>query len=123
MNQLEKILGQVRVELGNDFVSTDVVSMDGLSIAGGSVDPDFDATAASARFALVVKMGQKVAGKVGMGNMDDLLVTTDSVYIIVRFLGDGTYYWGLAVTRDATLGMVRLLMAENADQIWNAILQ
>lgn len=123
MNQLEKILGQVRVELGNDFVSTDVVSMDGLSIAGGSVDPDFDATAASARFALVVKMGQKVAGKVGMGNMDDLLVTTDSVYIIVRFLGDGTYYWSLAVTRDATLGMVRLLMAENADQIWNAILQ
>lgn len=123
MNKLEKIIDKVRRELGNDFVSTDVVGMDGLSIAGGSVDPNFDATAASARFAMVVKLGQKISKKMGMGEMDSLLTTTDSVFIITRLLGDGSYYWGLAVSREATLGMVRLLIDEYEDQIWNAILQ
>lgn len=121
MNKIEQLLAEVRSELGGDFVSTDVVGMDGLSIAGGSINPNFDATAASARFAMVVKLGQKVSNKINMGEMDDLLVATDGAYIIARFLGDGSYYWGLAVTKDATLGMVRMLMNEYADQIWGAI--
>jgi predicted regulator of Ras-like GTPase activity (Roadblock/LC7/MglB family) len=121
MNKLEQLLGQVRSEMGVDFVSTDVVGMDGLSIAGGSVDPNFDAAAASARFAMVIKLGQKVSSKINMGDMEDILVTTGGIYIIARFLGDGSYYWGLSVTKDATLGMVRMLMNEYADQLWNAI--
>ena len=121
MTKLEQLLQSVRSELGMDFVSTDVVGMDGLSIAGGSIDPNFDATAASARFAMVVKLGAKVASKMDMGAVDDILVTTNGVYILARFIGDGSYYWGLAVTRDATLGMVRMLMSEYADQLWAAI--
>ncbi len=121
MTKLEQLLGNVRSELGSDFVSTDVVGMDGLSIAGGSADPNFDAAAASARFAMVAKLGQKVSNKINMGDMDDILVTTDAAYIVCRFLGDSSYYWGLAVTREATLGMVRMLMNEYADQLWAAI--
>jgi len=121
MTVLENLLGQVRKELGSVFISTDVIGMDGLSIAGGSIDPNFDAAAASARFAEVVKLGMDVAGKIKMGEMDDLLMTTDRAYIIARFLGDGSYYLGLAVTKEATLGMVRLLMKEYGDQLWNAI--
>ena len=49
MAKLDQLLQQVRAEVGADFVSTDVIGMDGLSIAGGSVDPNFDATQASAR--------------------------------------------------------------------------
>jgi len=121
MNKLEQLLQQVRTELGADFVATDVVGLDGLSIAGGSVVADFDSTAASARFAMVMKLAANVASKIGMGTVEDSLVTTDQAYIITRFLGDGSYYWGLAVTRNATLGMVRTLMNEYADQIWKAI--
>jgi len=121
MNQLEQLLQQVRTELGADFVSTDVVGLDGLSIAGGSVVADFDSTAASARFAMVMKLAANVASKIGMGAVEDSLVTTDQAYLITRFLGDGSYFWGLAVTRNATLGMVRTLMNEYADQLWKAI--
>ena len=42
MTKLEQVIQQVRVELGTDFVSTDVVGMDGMSIAGNSIDPQFD---------------------------------------------------------------------------------
>lgn len=121
MNKLEQLLQQVRTELGADFVSTDVVGLDGLSIAGGSVVADFDSTAASARFAMVMKLASNVANKIGMGAVEDSLVTTDQAYIITRFLGDGSYFWELAVTKNATLGMVRMLMNEYADQLWKAI--
>ena len=121
MAKLDQLIQQIRSELGGDFVSTDVVGMDGISIAGGSIDPNFDANAASARFAMVVKLAGKVSDKLGMGAVDDNLVTTDRVYILTRLLGDGSYYWGLAVARDATLGVVRMLMAEYAPQLWDAI--
>jgi predicted regulator of Ras-like GTPase activity (Roadblock/LC7/MglB family) len=121
MSKLEELIQQVRAELGADFISTDVVGMDGLSIAGGSMDPNFNATDASARFAMVMKLAERVSAKVGMGKVDDNLVSTDKAYIISRFLGDNTYYWGLAVTRNATLGSVRLIMNEYAPQIWDAI--
>jgi predicted regulator of Ras-like GTPase activity (Roadblock/LC7/MglB family) len=95
--------------------------MDGLSIANISTSPDFNSSAASARFAMVVKLASKVAGKIEMGEVEDNLVTTDQAYILTRLLGDGSYYWGVAVTRDATLGIVRMLMNEYADLLWNAI--
>jgi hypothetical protein len=62
-----------------------------------------------------------VSNKIGIGAVDDLLVTTDKTFILTRFLGDGTYYWGLAVSRNAVLGAVRVLMNEYADQLWEAI--
>ena len=121
MAKLDQLIQEVRASLGGDFVSTDIVGMDGISIAGGSVSPDFDATEASARFAMVMKLGVKVTGQIGMGAVDDLLVTTDQAFILTRFLGTGAYYWGLAVTRNATLGAVRILMNEYSEQLWDAI--
>jgi predicted regulator of Ras-like GTPase activity (Roadblock/LC7/MglB family) len=121
MAKLDLLIQQFRSELGADFVSTDVVGMDGLSIGGGSIDPNFNSTDASARFSMVMKLAAKVSGKLGLGKVEDNLVTTDKAYIIARFLGDGSYYWGVAVTRNATLGTVRMLLNEYADQIWDAI--
>lgn len=121
MAKLDQILQQFRSELGADFVSTDVVGMDGMSIAGGSVDPNFDGTEASARFAMVMKLAGRVSEKLALGAVDDNLVTTDKAYVIARFIGNGSYYWGVAVTRNATLGAVRMMMNEYADQLWDAI--
>lgn len=121
MATVQDLLDEFRTEIGADFVSTDVVGMDGLSIAGMSADPNFDGSAASARFAMVMKLASKVADKIEMGEVDDTLTTTDRAYILTRFLGDNSYYWGVAVTREATLGVVRMLMNEYADQLWDAI--
>jgi len=121
MTKLEQLLNEVRSELGADFMTTDVVGMDGLSIAGISASSSFDSHAASARFAMVMKLGSKVSDKINMGAVDDLLVTTDTSYIIARFLGNGSYYWGLSVTKDATLGMVRMLMNDYATRLWDAV--
>lgn len=121
MTKIEQILQEVRNELGPDFVSTDVVGLDGLSICGMAADPSFDNSAASARFAMVMKLASKVSDKLGLGKLEDNLASTDNTMVITRFLGDGSYYWGLSVTRDATLGSVRMMMNEHAPQLWEAI--
>lgn len=121
MSKIDDILQEMRTELGTDFVSSDVVGMDGLSIGGVTADPNFDAGAASARFAMVMRLAQKVSSKVSMGEVTDSLVTTNNAYIITRFLGDNSYYLGVAVTREAVLGMVRMVMDEYADQLWAAV--
>jgi len=121
MTKLEQLIQQLHSELGADFISTDIVGMDGISIAGGSIDQNFNSNDAAARFAMVMKLAARVGDKVGMGKVDDNLVTTDKAYLISRFIGNGSYYWGLAVTRNATLGSVRMMMNEYADQLWDAI--
>src|SRR5512136_762492 len=109
MAKLEQLIQQFRTELGADFISTDVVGMDGISIAGGSIDPNFNSTDAAARFSMVIKLADRISQKLSLGKVDDNLVSTDKAYIIARFLGDGSYYWGVAVTRNATLGTVRMI--------------
>jgi predicted regulator of Ras-like GTPase activity (Roadblock/LC7/MglB family) len=121
MTKIDDLIQEVRRELGADFISTDIVGMDGISIGGGSVDPHFDATEASARFAVVMKLAKKVSEKLGTDKVDDNLATTDKVYILTRLIGDGSYYWGIAVSRNATLGTLRLLMNEYAPKFWDAI--
>jgi predicted regulator of Ras-like GTPase activity (Roadblock/LC7/MglB family) len=121
MAKLDQLLQQFRGELGADFISADVVGMDGLSIAGGSMDPGFNSSEASARVAMVMKLAANVTTKVGMGVVDDNLVTTDRSYMLTRFLGDGSYFLNVAVTRNAILGSVRLMMNEYAPQLWEAI--
>ena len=122
MNKLEQIILKFGGELGADFISTDVVGMeDGLSIAGSSIDPNFNTIDASARFSKVMELTAKICSKVGMGKVEDNLTVSDKAYIIARFIGDGSYYWVVAVTRNATLGSVRMIMNEYASQL-NAML-
>ncbi|MGD0750093.1 MAG: hypothetical protein ABSA23_01660 [Anaerolineales bacterium] len=118
MNKLDQLILKFGSELGADFISTDVVGMeDGLSISGSSIDPNFNTLDASARFSKVMELAARVCSKVGMGKVEDNLTTSEKAYIIARFIGDGSYYWVVAVTRNATLGSVRMLMNEYAVQL------
>ncbi len=121
MNKLDEIVQEVRVEMGSDFVSTDIVGMDGLSIAGGAMDPSFDNNEAAARYAMITKLASKVSDKLSFGAVDDILTTTDKVMILSRVLGDGSYFWELVIRKDATLGSARLMMNEYAPRLWSAI--
>ena len=121
MSKLDEIIQQVRVELGSDFVSTDIVGTDGLSIAGGAMDPNFDNTEATARYAMVMKLASKVGDKLVLGTVDENLTTTDKFMILTHLLGDGSYFWEMVIGKDATLGSVRIMMNEYAPKLWNAI--
>ena len=121
MAKMDDILMDVRNQLGAEFISTEIAGMDGLSIASTAVNSDFDSSVISARLAMVMKLSTKVSGKMSMGTVEDNLITTDNTFILIRFLGDGSYYWRISVNKDATLGIVRMLMTEYAEQLWDSI--
>jgi predicted regulator of Ras-like GTPase activity (Roadblock/LC7/MglB family) len=121
MTKLDQLLQQFRAELGPEFVSTFVIGEDGLAIATLSiVEADMEGSSA-ARVAMIMKLGQKVGEKLNVGDLQDNLVTSDKIYLLMRHLGDGTYNWSVAVLRSATLGNVRLMMNDYAKQLWDAI--
>ncbi len=121
MAKLNDLLQEMAQEIPG-LISTDVVGMDGLSIAHYATSPEFDAEAASAQFALVMKLVQKTIGQLKAGTVEDNLVTTNHAYVITRFLGNGTYYLSIAVNKEtASLGNVRLVSRQYANLLWDAI--
>ena len=121
MAKIDSILQQFRNEIGPDFMASDVVGVDGISIAGLVGESHMDVEAFAARAAMVMKLGSRVSDKLGLGKLEDNLTTTDKSIVITRSLGSGEYFWGVAVTKDAVLGTVRMVMGEFADQVWDAI--
>lgn len=94
------------------FVSTDIVSIkSGMSIGGGSIDPNFDATVASASYAEVVKSNARALKLLGMDptGTEDILITHANAFVLLRLLG-GEYYHGLAIGKDGNLGLARVIM-------------
>jgi predicted regulator of Ras-like GTPase activity (Roadblock/LC7/MglB family) len=111
MSRLQEVLHQFRDEVP-DFVATDIVHLEsGLSIGGTSAAPEFDAAAAAAAFGEVIKSNGRALELLGSGGeaTEDILVTTDRWYVLLRRLGR-SYYQCLAITRQGSLGLPRVLM-------------
>ena len=97
------------------FVSTDIVSIaSGMSIGGGSIDPKFDATVASASYAEVIKSNARALQLLGIDpdSTEDILITTNATFILLRLLGRD-YYHGLAIGKDGNLGLARVIMKKH----------
>lgn len=121
MTKLDQLMQQIRVELGAEFVAARITGTDGMAITGGSTSQEYDNSGAAARVAMIMKLAGTVSTKLNLGEVEDNLITTDKTYVLFRPLGDGSYTWTVAVTRDATLGTVRMIVNEYAEQLWDAI--
>jgi predicted regulator of Ras-like GTPase activity (Roadblock/LC7/MglB family) len=119
--ELEALLKNFGGEMGTDLISTVVAGRDGVLIAGIATDPQFNQTDAAARFSIVMNLAGKVSLKLGTGRVEDNLTTTGKAYVLTRYIGDGTCYWGVAVLRSASLGFVRVLMNEYSNLIWTTL--
>jgi predicted regulator of Ras-like GTPase activity (Roadblock/LC7/MglB family) len=110
-SKISEILEDFRKEIPG-FISTDVVSLtDGISIGGGSIDPKFDSSVASAYYAAVVTAYIKAIEAIDPSlEAEDLLITTDKMTILLRVLGSTGYFQTLAVTNESNLGICRLVM-------------
>ncbi len=113
MAALNEILEKFKSEIP-EFLSTDIIRIEeGLSVGGGSIDPNFDASAASALYSEVVKANKKalelLGGADNVGETEDILVSTDKIYVLMRMLGE-KHFQGLAITRKGNVGLARVIM-------------
>ena len=119
MAGLKEILKEMADEM-DGVLSIQITGMDGITIAvhnptGADVD------AFSAKFAMVMKLIDKsVEGLNGLGDFEENLVQSQNAWILTRFVGD-QYYVGIVVSRDGTLGNVRLVAGKYQEKLRKAL--
>ena len=100
------------------FITCAVVGMDGLSIASFSRNKKTDTEAISAQMTLLLKLVETSVNKLGAGTIEDDLLTTESAYVLMRFLKDRGFYMAIAADRKtAKLGNMRLNSRIYADRL------
>jgi CheY-like chemotaxis protein len=95
-----------------DVIAAEVVCIDdGTPLIATSQDPSFDPDIAAAYFAEVVKINEKALEALKKGRqLEEVLLTTDEFYLVVRILPDTRFYLGLAIAKDGNIGMARMVM-------------
>ena len=95
-----------------DVEASAVVSVDGLTIAAvlpSSVEED----RVSAMSAAMLSLGERIAGELGRGSLDEVYIHGDDGYVLLTSIGNGAVLTVLA-RKHAKLGLVFLEMRRAA---------
>ena len=119
MAGLKDILKEMADEM-DGVIALGVIGMDGITVAEHNpTGADMDAL--SAKFAMIMKLVEKSAKDLkGMGDFEENLVQAKNAWILTRFL-NSQYYLAAAVSREGTLGKVRLVAQKYTDQLQRAV--
>jgi CheY-like chemotaxis protein/predicted regulator of Ras-like GTPase activity (Roadblock/LC7/MglB family) len=107
-----------------DVIAAEVVNIDdGTPIVATSHDPAFDPDMAAAYYTEVVKINEKALEVLKKGGkLEEVLLTTDEFYLIIRMLRDTPFYVGLAILRKGNVGMARMAIKRSEKRFTAALL-
>ncbi len=108
---IQEILVSFKNQLGPVLFTTDIVGINGQSVAGEIGSSGFDKLYAASSGALATKVLQDVCSKLRYGRLIETITTSDKFLLISRHICN-EYYWGVAVTLDADLLRIKNLMNE-----------
>lgn len=118
-------LNDILVEMSTEitgYYSSAVIGMDGLNIAMHSASEGVDPETISAQITTLFKLVDNTVEKLGAGFVEDDLLTTEQLYVLMRFLPKKQYFLSIAVSRKkASLGNVRLFSKLYAERIAKAL--
>lgn len=98
-----------------DVEASAVVSVDGLIIAS-DLPADVEEDRVSAMSAAMLSLGERIAGELGRGMLDQVYIRGDSGYVILMSVGEEAVLTALA-RQDAKLGLVFLDMRRAASDL------
>lgn len=98
-----------------DIVASAVVSVDGLIMAS-SLPAGVEEDRVSAMSAAMLSLGERIAGELGRGTLDQVYIRGDSGFVILMSVGEEAVLTAL-VREDAKLGLVFLDMRRAADDL------
>lgn len=122
MAQLDDLLTKLADET-DGFIATAIIGIsDGIEIGGVSSTSSFDSARASAEFSTVIQSVLRALRTLGNDLLEDILVTTDNTYLLMRIMNNKSFYQGLAISKaKGNLGRARLIMKNYDPLISNAI--
>ncbi|MDI6740012.1 MAG: roadblock/LC7 domain-containing protein [Candidatus Edwardsbacteria bacterium] len=90
--------------------SANLTGIDGIGIAAHNLDPGLDPTLADAEFATMLASANRAAGNLQVGDISELIFSTEKIMIILKMVGKD-FYLGVGLQPGASnLGMARLQM-------------
>ena len=98
-----------------DIEASAVVSVDGLIIAS-ALPPDVEEDRVSAMSAAMLSLGERIAGELGRGLLDQVYIRGANGYVILSAVGEEAVLTVLA-RKDAKLGLVFLDMRRAAEDL------
>ena len=102
-----------------DIEASALVSVDGLIIAS-ALPPDVEEDRVSAMSAAMLSLGERIAGELGRGALDQVYVRGANGYVILSAVGEEAVLTVLA-RKDAKLGLVFLDMRRAAEDLSHLI--
>ena len=117
---LEEVLQKMSGDV-NGYVASVVTGMDGLSIAQHA-NKKINTDAISAQLTLLLKLVETSVSRLNAGQLEDELLSTEDVYILMRFLPDKQFFLGVvADRRTGNLGNLRLITRMYTDRLAKAM--
>ncbi|MCL7452184.1 MAG: roadblock/LC7 domain-containing protein [Anaerolineae bacterium] len=98
-----------------DIEASAIVSVDGLIMAS-ALPPDVEEDRVSAMSAAMLSLGERIAGELGRGLLDQVYVRGANGYVILTAVGEEAVLTVLA-RKDAKLGLVFLDMRRAAEDL------
>jgi predicted regulator of Ras-like GTPase activity (Roadblock/LC7/MglB family) len=121
MSNLDDILKELSGQI-TGYVACALVGLDGLNIASHASTSATDPEAISAQLTMLIKLVDLSAEKMGVGSIEDNLTTTDTTFILMRFLPGRQYYLCVAANRKAgNLGNMRMISKIFAERLSKAM--
>lgn len=102
-----------------DIEASAVVSVDGLIIAS-ALPPDVEEDRVSAMSAAMLSLGERIAGELGRGLLDQVYIRGANGYVILSAVGEEAVLTVLA-RKEAKLGLVFLDMRRAAEDLGRLI--
>jgi predicted regulator of Ras-like GTPase activity (Roadblock/LC7/MglB family) len=105
----------------NGYVASVIAGMDGLSIAQHA-SKKLSTDAISAQLTLLLKLVETSTLKLNAGQLEDELLTTQDVFILMRFLPGKEFFLGVvADRRTGNLGNLRLITRMYTERLAKAM--
>lgn len=92
-----------------------VVSVDGLSMAS-SMPAEVEEDRVAAMSAAMLSLGERIAGELGRGSLDQVYIKGENGYVILMSVGDEAVLTVLA-RKDAKLGLIFLDMGRAVEDL------
>ncbi|NPV67222.1 MAG: hypothetical protein HPY64_08770 [Anaerolineae bacterium] len=102
-----------------DIEASAVVSVDGLIMAS-SLPQGIEEDRVSAMSAAMISLGERIAGELGRGDLEQVYIRGDSGYVILMAVGEEAVLTSL-IRQNARLGLIFLDMKRAADDLENLV--